>query len=335
MYHGSWSLFAGFCLIFTLFLAPYPDAHPRRFLAKELHSQLTARDLLVKEERKANPELSPHTHRKWWRTPISTLLQRSNTFHGESDDEADLNRSSKKQKNQRVEPHMIRRIDENPKPINPSGWISQGRVPVPQADLVEPESIRSKSSIIDQPTNSTLVESPEPTNPQPSGQQLNDSDAESGSGLEDLSEIPHPGKRNRHVTGLGAFQHRKFALYGHASSSFTSPTVTPPSNHPPLHPSRSRGSVTRTQTVEFAPTPQLRARPQKKTIVDESRTQPGVSIGDSHVEVASESLSYRCTKNVANLLNRISDLHSAWDKSSTSPASTGYATRLGRVSHAA
>ena len=68
--------------------------------------------------------------------------------------------------------------------------------------------------------------------------------------------------------------------------------ATPPSNHPPLHPSRSRGpSVTRTQTVEFSPTPQLRARPQKKPTVDESRTHPGVSIGDSHAEVASEPFS--------------------------------------------
>lgn len=168
---------------------------------------MTARDKLIKEKRKADPELNPPTHRKWW-TPISSLLHRSNTLHDESEDGSDPSPSPKKSKNLRVQPHMIRRVDEKPKPINPSGWLSQGRMPIAQAGLVESESIRSKSSITgQQPTNS--AQAPEPTHSHSSGQRSNDFDVESESDLENPSKIPRRGGVTRRVSDLGEFPHRK------------------------------------------------------------------------------------------------------------------------------
>ena len=81
----------------------------------------------------------------------------------------------------------------------------------------------------------------------------------------------------------------------------TSSVVSPPSNQLPLYPSQPRGpSVTRTQTVEFAPPPQPRGRHQTKLSVDrgikrqisvaESRVQPSPTDEEStNVEVASKS----------------------------------------------
>jgi hypothetical protein len=108
-------------------------------------------------------------------------------------------RSSKKHKNRRVRPqYMIQRIDEKPKPINPSGWVSQDRMPIAQAGLLRSQSTRPRPPIIEQlPTNSTFSQSPEHIHSQPSGQQSNDSDAESGSELEDLSEVPRRGRYGR------------------------------------------------------------------------------------------------------------------------------------------
>jgi hypothetical protein len=87
---------------------------------------------------------------------------------------------------------MIRRIDDKPKLVNPSGWISEGRMPTAQeATLVESGSTRSRSSIREpEPINPTLVQSPEPIHSQPSGQQPNDLEVESESELEDLNEYP-------------------------------------------------------------------------------------------------------------------------------------------------
>jgi len=289
----------------TLFLVPRPDAHSRHFLAKELRFRLTARDKRIEEERKAHPELNHHARRRWWKSPISTLLHRSPTLHDESDHETDSTRSSKKNhKNRRVRPDMIRRIDDKPKLVNPSGWISEGRTLTTQrgGHMVESGSTRSRSSIRGpEPTNPTLVQSPEPIYSQPSIRQPNDSGVESESELEDLNEIPRRGRLNRRISDPGGFSHRKSAPDGHASFPFTPSIAPPPQNHPqPLHPPQPRSpSVTRTQTVEFAPSPQPRGRHQTKPSVDrgnkrqpsvaESRIQPSVSNGEGHLEVASKS----------------------------------------------
>jgi len=191
-----------------LFLTPYPNAHSRNFLAKELRSRLTERDRHIEEERNADPQSNLHARRRWWRTPFSTLLHRSNTLHDESDNETDS--SKENQKNRRVRPDMIRRIDDKPKLVNPSGWISEGRMPTAREGLVESESTRSGPSIREPvPTNSTLTQSPGPIHSQPSGQQSNDSEAESESELEDLNQIPTRGRTNRRVSDPGAFPHCK------------------------------------------------------------------------------------------------------------------------------
>ena len=284
--------------------SPPPDACSRHFLAKELRFRLTARDKRIEEERKAHPELHHHTRRRWWKSPISTLLHRSATLHDESDHETDSTRSSKKNhKNRRVRPDMIRRIDDKPKLVNPSGWISEGRTLTTQrgGNLVESGSTGSRLSIREpEPTTSTLVQSPEPIHSQSSTQQPNDSGVESESELEDLNEIPRRGRLNRRISDPGGFSHRKSAPGGHASFPFT-PSTAPLQNHPqPLHPPQPRSpSVTRTQTVEFAPSPQPRGRHQTKPSADrgnkrqpsvaESRIQPSVSNGEGHVEVASRS----------------------------------------------
>lgn len=80
----------------------------------------------------------------------------------------------------------------------------------------------------------------------------------------------------------------------------TSPTVLHPQIQPPPHPFQPRSpSVTRTQTVEFAPSPQVRGRHQAKPSVDhsikrqpsvaESRMHPGVGSAQGHAEIASKS----------------------------------------------
>lgn len=58
----------------------------------------------------------------------------------------------------------------------------------------------------------------------------------------------------------------------------------------PLHPPQPYGhSFTRTQTVEFAPSPRLRGRHQAKLTVDESSMQPSGSNAEDHVGVASKT----------------------------------------------
>ena len=109
---------------------------------------------------------------------------------------------------------MIRRIDDKPKLVNPSGWISEGRMPTGSArdgdNLAEPEPTRSRSSNGElEPIDPTLTHSPEPTHSQLSVQQESGSEAESESELEDLSEIPRRGRHNRRVSDRGAFPHRK------------------------------------------------------------------------------------------------------------------------------
>ena len=193
------------------YLSSYPrpcsDLRFRRFLAKELRARLAARSkLIIKEKQKADPQLDPRPRRRWWKTSASSLLHRSSTLHDKSDDETDS--SGKKG---RVQPHMIRRTDEKPRPINPSGWISQGRMPTVQAGLLE--STRPKSSIGEQPAaDPTVSQSPEPVHSQTSGQQSDDLDAESGSELEELSEIPRRGRRNQPISDSGTSPHRKFVL---------------------------------------------------------------------------------------------------------------------------
>jgi hypothetical protein len=165
------------------------------------------------EKPNARPGSNPHPRRKWWRSPISTLLHRSATLRDESDDESDSIRSSKENhKNRRVRPDMIRRVDDKPKLLNPSGSISEGRMVTVQEGGTPVESVptRSRSSIREsQPANPTSVQSPESILSQPSDQQPNDLEAGSESEPEDLNEITHRGRRNRRVSGSGTFPHRK------------------------------------------------------------------------------------------------------------------------------
>ena len=233
-----------------------------------------------------------HARRRWW-SPISTLLRRNTTLQEESADETDSTRSSKENhKNRRVRPNMIRRMDDKPKLVNPSGRISEGRMPTAQhgGNLADSGSTKSGSSIRES----------EPVQSQPSVQQPNDSEPEPESELEEINDVPRRGRLNRRVSNSGALPHRKPLLYGLAFS-LTPPTVSPSlSHHLPLYPPQPRSpSVTRTQTVEFAPSPQLRGRHQTRPSVDrgikrqpsvaESRIQHGVSDGEGHVEVASKS----------------------------------------------
>ena len=191
-----------------LFLASYPEIYSRHFLAKELRHRLTTRDKHIEEKRKANPQLNVHPRRRWWRNQISSLFHRSTTLHDESDDETDS--SKENHKNRRVRPDMIRRIDDKPKLINPSGWISEGRMPTARENLMESESIRSKSSTKEpEPTNPTLVHSSETTHPQPSHQQQSGLDAVSESELEDLNQIPPRGRTNQRVSDSETFPYRE------------------------------------------------------------------------------------------------------------------------------
>ena len=79
----------------------------------------------------------------------------------------------------------------------------------------------------------------------------------------------------------------------------TSSTVLHPPTQPPSYLFQPRSpSVTRTQTVEFAPSPQVRGRHQAKPSIDhsikrqpsmaESRMHPNVSNAQGHIEIASK-----------------------------------------------
>jgi len=157
--------------------------------------------------------------------------------------------------------------------VNPSGWISQGDTSIPQASLVKSRSNGSKSSIRGQKPNSSFFQNSGSTHSQPSGQRPNDSEVESESEPEDLNEIHRRGR----FTDLG---NSKLVL-DHFASLLTSPTAVPPQPRGP--------SVTRAQTIEFAPTPQLRSRHQPKLSKVHSHTQPDARGGGSQVEVASKS----------------------------------------------
>lgn len=178
----------------------------RRFLAKELRARLNARDKLIKDESRATPELDPRPRGRWWRTPISTLIRRSNTSHDGSNGRPGSSRSSKK--NRQIRPHMIRRTDEKPRPINPSGWPSRGSVPVTQTGLVESNSTR----IGEQPTDSQRAQPTQPIHSQTSHRGLGDSGAESESGSDELSEIPRYRRATRRVSDLGETSLGKFML---------------------------------------------------------------------------------------------------------------------------
>ena len=94
--------------------------------------------------------------------------------------------------------------------VNPSGWISEGRMPTAQEGLVESGSTKSRSSVGEpDPASSTLAQLPGPNHSQQSGQHPDDSEAESESELEDLNQIPPRGRHNRRVSDPGAFPHRK------------------------------------------------------------------------------------------------------------------------------
>ena len=169
---------------------------------------MTPRDKRIQEERKADPQFNPHPRRRWWRTQFSSLFHRSATLHDESDDETDS--SKENHKSRRVRPDMIRRIDDKPKLINPSGWISEGRMPTAQENPVESESIKSRSPTKEpEPTNPTSGQPPQITHLQPSHQQQSDLDGESGSELEDLNQLPPRSRTNRRVSDSGAFPYRK------------------------------------------------------------------------------------------------------------------------------
>ena len=184
---------------------------------------MAARDRLINEKRKANPDLDPHARRKLWKSRVSSLLRRSDTLH-EGDDESDSSRSRKKKlEHRRVQPHMIRRTDEQPRPVNPSGWISQGGTSIPQASLMKSRSNGSKSSIRGQQPNSSFPQNQEPAHSQPSGQRQNDLEVGSESELEDLNEIPRRGRS----TDLG---NRKLVLDRFVPTVDTAHSRPPPTS---------------------------------------------------------------------------------------------------------
>ena len=172
-----------------------------------------ARDRRIEEERKVDPELNLHPRRRWWRTPISALLHRSTTLHDESDNESDSSKENRK--NRRIQPEMIRRMNDEPKLINPSGWVSEGRMPTAQEGLVESLSIRSRSSIREpEPNSPTFVQQPGPILSQPSGRQPSELEVESKSELEDLSSILPLGRTtDRHISESGSLPYSKFTRW--------------------------------------------------------------------------------------------------------------------------
>lgn len=100
-----------------------------------------ARRLASKTDRPVEVKLVPR-----WRRAIGTLfVWRSSThsLEGGSDSDANTIQSHPRNVASRVRPDMIRRMDDAPKLINPSGWISE---PDP------PPTPASEANITQQPT---------------------------------------------------------------------------------------------------------------------------------------------------------------------------------------
>ncbi|TFY57734.1 hypothetical protein EVG20_g8425 [Dentipellis fragilis] len=141
----------------------------------------------------------------------------------------------------RLRPDMIRRMDDAPKLVNPSGWISEGRSDPLKVVAVEPKENDNPES---QEHTRQLAFADEVKKAPESEESSGQSTGEERMSVRKTRRLSDPGTRSRRPSPAArdyAFQ--KFPTFNDASIS------RPPS--PPERPS----AIPRTQTIEFALSP--------------------------------------------------------------------------------
>ncbi|KAA1476458.1 hypothetical protein DENSPDRAFT_807240 [Dentipellis sp. KUC8613] len=193
-----------------------------------------------------------------WTSRFATLLRRGSALttiqeKNEDDTPGSLSRGTtvrdKKGANgdaRRLRPDMIRRMDDAPKLVNPSGWISEGRSDPLKVVAVEPTENDSPDA---QEHTRQLAFADEVKKAPESEESSGQSTGEERLSARQIRRLSDPGTRSRRPSPTArdyAFQ--KFPTFNDASIS------RPPS---PERPS----AIPRTQTIEFALSP--RGRPPR------------------------------------------------------------------------
>ncbi|KAH9485514.1 Low-affinity potassium transport protein [Psilocybe cubensis] len=257
----------------------------RYFFAKKFEGILEA---VAAQKATRLVETARKQHRPWPHRFIAFLQGR----HISVEDEDQVEEGAKKGDGnaiRKLRPDMIRRMDDAPKLVNPSGWVSEGRAP----------SIR-KGSVSSTRLQLKTISSPSDPNSDSDGDRA---DSQNRDIVIDFVEPPRrprrlsdPGHPSRPNSPTSTKMHR-FETVADAAPS--------PSGSPKRFP--------RTQTVEFAPPPKRPARlgqtiPENSTIREEPQ---GASRHFFHTSTMPQSLNTYPTSHSHHSIHSHHTIHPA------------------------
>ncbi|THH13668.1 hypothetical protein EW146_g6584 [Bondarzewia mesenterica] len=208
---------------------------------------------------------------KSWRIRMASLFRRGTRLHpidekvGQEDLNAPTNAAPPKERKsgasetRRLRPDMIRRMDDAPKLVNPSGWISES--PSKFVDVEGQEPPREQTRQL------AFADESMPSNPDRSTS-TDSSSEEASDGSERVGRPAH--RRSRRLSDPG-----KAAPHPAGNHMQRFETFNMTHGHPLVEGSETF-PVPRTQTIEFAPPPR-RSRPRS---VDPSRPEHGSILPD-------------------------------------------------------
>uniref|UniRef100_A0A8H7Y882 Potassium transport protein n=1 Tax=Psilocybe cubensis TaxID=181762 RepID=A0A8H7Y882_PSICU len=264
----------------------------RYFFAKKFEGILEA---VAAQKATRLVETARKQHRPWPHRFIAFLQGR----HISVEDEDQVEEGAKKGDGnaiRKLRPDMIRRMDDAPKLVNPSGWVSEGRAP----------SIR-KGSVSSTRLQLKTISSPSDPNSDSDGDRA---DSQNRDIVIDFVEPPRrprrlsdPGHPSRPNSPTSTKMHR-FETVADAAPS--------PSGSPKRFP--------RTQTVEFAPPPKRPARlgqtiPENSTIREEPQgivsTEPRASRHFFHTSTMPQSLNTYPTSHSHHSIHSHHTIHPA------------------------
>ncbi|KAH9944580.1 TrkH-domain-containing protein [Amylocystis lapponica] len=222
----------------------------------------------------------------WWRRALELMKPGKDldaTAVGDSDDVVppEHNRSQPS----RLRPDMIRRMDDAPKLVNPSGWISEGHTEAPAKERVVD---RSPAPITKPPRRQltfTEVDTDASSTPSPS-----ESESSSDNVIGDLQRS-RPDMGNRRVSDAGGSSQTVTAGRRPVLRTQTMNTTSP-----------TTGFMPRTQTVEFTtpPHPLREVSPERDRGGDLERDRNlwEYSLNDATAAAAADFMSYQDTRSM-------------------------------------
>ncbi|CAL1711435.1 unnamed protein product [Somion occarium] len=203
----------------------------------------------------------------WWKRTLYLLIGRSPTR------DSDHSERPGSATPPRVRPDMIRRMDDAPKLVNPSGWISEGARPNTSREPNPPPNV-----VVQHPD--TPSESGESSHPQYFDRIPSISVSEETESAKDDELNGGKHRDSQESSSDSKITHRLSA----SSNGGSEPRVSPSTSDDSLAPQQARRgminrtlTLPRTQTVEFAPTPRRRPISHER---DRGDRLP--SINDSH-----------------------------------------------------